>query len=66
MSDVDSLLRERQGYVVRNLPDRVRQVDEQLELHGVRVTSDALPPEVEAAVLSAPVERRGPGRHRRQ
>ena len=25
---------ERRGYVVRGLPDRVAQVDEQLELHG--------------------------------
>ncbi|MFE3786976.1 hypothetical protein [Streptomyces goshikiensis] len=33
-SMVGALLREREEYVRRNLPDRVRQVDEQLALHG--------------------------------
>lgn len=43
MSQIESLLRERAGYVARGLTDRVRQVDEQLSLEGYE-TADAPPP----------------------
>lgn len=33
---IAGLLRERQGYVNRNLPDRIKQVDEQLKLYGYK------------------------------
>lgn len=59
MSRVDALLREREGYVKRNLPDRVAQVDAELVRHGHII---------EEATEQAPVEtavRRGPGRPRK-
>jgi hypothetical protein len=47
MSDnVESLLREREGYVNRGLANRVAQVDAQLERLGFKVEAE---PEVEAA-----------------
>lgn len=47
MSDVESLLREREGYVRRGLKDRVAQVDAELARHGFAVeeTADAGPAE---------------------
>ncbi len=65
MSDVESLLRERHGYVVRGLKDRVAQVDVAIKaLGGVVVADDE--PEVETA-STEPTEnaRRGPGRPRK-
>lgn len=38
---VDALLVERHGYAVRDLPDRVAEVDEQLRLRGVEPPADA-------------------------
>lgn len=52
MSRVDALLREREGYVRRNLPGRIAQVDAELARYGLAVeveTADA-PPVVERAV----------------
>jgi hypothetical protein len=52
MSRVDALLTEREGYVRRNLPARVAQVDAELARFGVVVeveTAEA-PPVVERAV----------------
>jgi hypothetical protein len=40
---VDALLRERNGYVVRNLPDRVAAVDAALESLGVEVPATTKP-----------------------
>jgi hypothetical protein len=62
MSDVNALLEERRGYVLRGLKDRVTQVDVALEAFGVKV--DDAPVETTAA---APQEnaRRGPGRPRK-
>lgn len=48
MASIQALLRERAGYVARNLPDRVAQVDAQLVLLGYVV------PVVEAAQPAAP------------
>ena len=62
MSDVNALLEERRGYVLRGLKDRVAQVDAELARLGVAV--EAAP--VETAVVE-PQEnaRRGPGRPRK-
>lgn len=55
-SDVTALLRERTGYVLRGLSDRVAQVDAELKRLGYAVAADALPDEIETASV-APVER---------
>lgn len=52
---IQALLRERQGYVQRNLPDRVAQVDACLAALGY-VADDAPTAEVETAVDLTPVE----------
>lgn len=31
---IEALLHEREGYVQRNMPDRIAQVDEQIKLRG--------------------------------
>jgi len=58
---LESLRRERLGYLVRNLPDRVRQVDEEI----ARITGE--PAIVETAADTIPVETaaRRPGRPRK-
>lgn len=33
---VEALLREREGYILRGLDERITQVDEQLAVHGYR------------------------------
>lgn len=63
MSRIDALLRERAGYVVRNLPDRVAQVDAELARlgHEAPVEFAAVSPDAaDAAVI-----KRGPGRPRK-
>ena len=66
---IDALLEERRGYVVRNLPDRVAQVDAEIErLGGVKVADDS--PEIEEAVADhgdaeTATVKRGPGRPRK-
>lgn len=64
MSDVDALLRERDGLVARGLKGRVAQVDAVLATMGIGVTDDA--PVIEATVpvalentSQAPVKPRG-------
>ena len=49
MSRVDALLREREGYVRRNLPARVAQVDVELARFGVAVETAAVAPAENAA-----------------
>lgn len=49
MSRVESLLREREGYVRRNLPARVAQVDAELARFNIAVESADAPPVVERA-----------------
>jgi hypothetical protein len=39
--EIDALLDERRGYVMRGLPDRVKAVDEQLARLGHRVAPEA-------------------------
>jgi hypothetical protein len=58
MSRVEALLREREGYVRRGLPDRVAAVDAELVRLG------AVPSEIEAAA-TAPPERATPSRARK-
>lgn len=61
---LESLRRERLGYIVRNLPDRVRQVDEEI----ARITGEpATPAPIETAADDTPVETavRRPGRPRK-
>ena len=66
--DIEALLEERRGYVVRNLPDRVAQVDAEIRrLGGVGVGDE---PVVEtASVADGEVEtaafKRSPGRPRK-
>lgn len=55
MPRVDALLRERDGYILRNLPARVAQVDAELARFGVAVETADAPPVVE----HADVKRRG-------
>lgn len=68
MSMIDALLEERRGYVVRNLPDRVAQVDAEIErLGGVKVDDD---PTIEEAVADhgdaeTATIKRGPDRPRK-
>lgn len=51
MSEVEALLREREGYVVRGRKDRVAQVDAELKRLGFEVeTTEAVQPHVEHAV----------------
>lgn len=50
MPRVESLLREREGYVLRNLPARVAQVDAELARLGFAVETADAPPVVERAV----------------
>lgn len=53
MSEVEALLREREGYVVRGRKDRVAQVDAELKRLGFAVeteTTEAVTPHVERAV----------------
>ena len=40
-AEINALLDERRGYVMRGLPDRVKAVDEQLARLGHRVTPEA-------------------------
>lgn len=40
-AEIDALLDERRGYVMRGLPDRVKAVDEQLARLGHRVAPEA-------------------------
>jgi hypothetical protein len=65
MSQIDALLEERRGYVVRNLPERIAAVDAEL----ARLGYAADPPVVETATV-APAEnaaiKRGPGRPRKE
>lgn len=49
---IASLLNERLGYIQRNRPDRVKQIDELLKRYAVTA-----PVEVEAAVLEVGSER---------
>jgi uncharacterized protein (UPF0254 family) len=42
LGEIQALLRERQGYVQRDLGDRVSQVDEQLRLRGYRANEKTL------------------------
>lgn len=56
MTDIESLLVERAGYVRRGLPDRVAQVDAELSRLGHRVETASFKPEVAT---------RGPGRPRK-
>lgn len=50
MPRVESLLREREGYMLRNLPARVAQVDAELARLGFAVETADAPPVVERAV----------------
>lgn len=66
--DIEALLEERRGYVVRNLPDRVAQVDAEIHRLGGVVVGDE--PVVEtASVADESVEtaafKRSPGRPRK-
>lgn len=56
---VAALLRERAGYVVRGMNDRVDQVDEQLKLRGVEPPADDKP--APASRSTAPKGRRARG-----
>jgi len=67
---IDSLLREREGYVLRNLQDRVAQVDAEIKrLTGVVVDDNPAADvvvEFEVASFDPPEQaRRGPGRPRK-
>lgn len=68
-SMVAALLRERQGYLSRGLPERVAEVDEQLRLRGHEPPKDGPPPKTETAEQhrtdqSQPRARRVPGKSR--
>lgn len=52
MPRIDALLEERRGYVLRNLPDRVAQVDAEIKRLGGVVVDDA--PQIETATVEAP------------
>lgn len=59
---IEALLLEREGYVRRNLPDRVKQVDEALRAAGyksasAKVETATAEPEVETASKPAPKKR---------
>lgn len=58
---IESLLQEREGYVRRNLPDRVKQVDEALRNAGYKsapkVETATAEPEVETAAKPATKKR---------
>lgn len=68
-NEINALLEERRGYVVRGLKDRVAQVDEQLRSRGgisveeAPAVETAEAPQVEVAAES--VGKRGPGRPRK-
>lgn len=66
MSQIDALLDERRGYVVRNLPERIAAVDAELARLGHKPDDE---PAVETATV-APAEnaaiKRGPGRPRKE
>lgn len=51
---VAALLREREGYVQRNLSERVAQVDEQLALRGYQPPAETKPAPVMAASRATP------------
>jgi hypothetical protein len=57
-AEIDALLDERRGYVVRGLPDRVKAVDEQLARLGYRAPQTAQAPTPEKAVAPKPTRGR--------
>lgn len=57
---VAALLREREGYVVRGLPERVAAVDAELRRRGVEPPADERPPKRETSAV--PRARRAPGK----
>jgi hypothetical protein len=59
---VAALLEERRGYVLRNLADRVAQVDAELARYGVAVETTEV---VASADLETSEVKRGPGRPRK-
>lgn len=75
MTDIESLLAEREGYVRRSLPDRVAQVDAELARLGYGTAAAApaksepvLEPVIETATIATPETatiKRGPGRPRK-
>ena len=62
-ADIDALLDERRGYVMRGLPDRVKAVDEQLARLGHRVAPETAvaPPAPERATQPKPTRGRKAG-----
>lgn len=60
MASIHALLRERAGYVARNLPDRVAQVDAQLVLLGYVVpVVETAQADSQPETAAAPPVRRG-------
>jgi hypothetical protein len=56
---IDALLRERAGYVARNLPARVALVDEELRRAGYRVEEKAVRPAPENTAVKRGRPRKG-------
>ncbi|MGW0805956.1 hypothetical protein [Nonomuraea sp. NPDC002799] len=57
---IAALLRERDGYVLRDMADRVAQVDEQLSLRGYTPPDDAPRPGAAPERATPPRGRRSP------
>lgn len=58
---IAALLREREGYVLRGLVERVAEVDEQIKLRGGTPPQDGPPPKQETTEQK-PRARRAPGK----
>jgi hypothetical protein len=55
---ISALLTERLGYVRRNLPDRVAEVDARLAALGHEIETASVQPQVETAARKKPTKRK--------
>lgn len=55
---ISALLTERLGYVRRNLPDRVAEVDARLAALGHEIETATVQPQVETAARKKPTKRK--------
>lgn len=55
---IAALLDERRGYVARQLPKRVADVDAALALLGVEIETTSIQPQVETAARQKPTRRK--------
>jgi len=56
---IAALLKERRGYVQRNLPDRIAEVDARLAFYGYRqIETASVEPTVETATRKKPTRRK--------